>query len=235
MSIQSLNNEQRIIFLVEFVETLIFNSVKDETIKKKIEAEKIKRKFLDKTQPYEDFGKSVIFKEDYDKSIFTFSEPKNQEFPKPNSKTMFIPRPKPVKIEIKPVIGARKIIPQPAKVEDKTVSPPLNLEQNQEFKGPLGKIDPLVKDISVQLIECPGPGKNVLVKVRNKINVTKISLSAPEIDHIINYFSQEAKIPVINGILKAAVRDMTISAISSQYAGSRFIINKKSPYSLISA
>ena len=89
--------------------------------------------------------------------------------------------------------------------------------------------------MGVQLIECPGPGKNVLVKVRNKINLTKIAMNAQEIDKIIEYFSQEAKIPIINGILKAAVGDMVISAVSSQYAGSRFIITKKSPYSLISA
>ncbi|MBS3093211.1 hypothetical protein J4456_01370 [Candidatus Pacearchaeota archaeon] len=232
MSIQSLNNEQRIIFLMEFVETLIFNSAQDQIIKDKIEAEKIKRKFLDKDKPYEEFGKSVIFKEDYDKSIFTFAEPKTHDLPKP--KLRFIPRPKPIKVEIQPVINANKIA-QPTSQIRKIVTPPLNLESNQETKGPLGKIDSLIKDMGVQLIECPGPGKNVLVKVRNKINLTKIAMNAQEIDKIIEYFSQEAKIPIINGILKAAVGDMVISAVSSQYAGSRFIITKKSPYSLISA
>ena len=46
MSLQLLSNEQRIIFLIEFTESLRFNAAQDQIIKEKIEAEKIKRKFL---------------------------------------------------------------------------------------------------------------------------------------------------------------------------------------------
>ena len=39
-------------------------------------------------------------------------------------------------------------------------------------------------------------------------------------------------IPPMNGVLNAAIDNMVISAIISE-AGSRFIIEKKSPYALI--
>lgn len=105
--------------------------------------------------------------------------------------------------------------------------------QTDKQQTPLAKIEFLVKDQGVQLIECPGAGKFILVKVRNKINTTKITLTESEIKTIIDYFAQQADIPVVGGILKAAVDDMLISAVSSNYVGSRFIITKKSPYSLI--
>ena len=97
----------------------------------------------------------------------------------------------------------------------------------------LKKIDNLIKDVAVQMIECPGTGKNILVKVRNKISITRIILNESEINSIINYFSKNAKIPVSEGVLNAAVGSLLISAVVSEYAGSRFIITKKSPYELI--
>mgnify|MGYP001610347913 FL=1 len=83
------------------------------------------------------------------------------------------------------------------------------------------------------MIECPGPGKNILVKVRNMVNVTKIILSEDEIKDIINFFSTATRIPISKGILKARLDNLLISAIVSDLTGSRFIMNKKSPYELI--
>ena len=94
------------------------------------------------------------------------------------------------------------------------------------------EINKMVSDKSVQTIECPGNGKNILVKVRNKINLTKIILNEEEIKNVINYFSDSARIPVLGGILKASLGSITISAVISD-SGSRFIINKNNPYNLI--
>ena len=109
------------------------------------------------------------------------------------------------------------------------------IQQNiQVIKNePLKKIEALINDNSVQLIECPGPGKNILVKVRNMVNVTKIILSEDEIKNIINFFSTATRIPISKGILKATLDSLLISAIISDLTGSRFIMNKKSPYELI--
>ena len=97
----------------------------------------------------------------------------------------------------------------------------------------LGKIEALLKNREIQSIECPGPNKNLLVKKYNKINTTRIALDQVEITDILHSFAKEAKIPVVGGILKAAVGDLVISAVISEFVGSRFIINKLTPYSLI--
>ena len=90
-----------------------------------------------------------------------------------------------------------------------------------------------MKDLSINQIECSGPGKNVLVRRYNQPNVTKIILSQEEITDIINNFSREARIPIVGGILKAAVGSLVISAVISDFVGSRFIINKITPFSMI--
>jgi hypothetical protein len=97
----------------------------------------------------------------------------------------------------------------------------------------LGRIDFLLRDREIQSIECPGPGKNLLVKKYNKINTTKITLNQEEITDILYSFAMQAKIPVVGGILKAAVGDLVVSAVISEFVGSRFIINKLTPYNLI--
>lgn len=99
----------------------------------------------------------------------------------------------------------------------------------------LGKIDFLLRDREIQSIECPGPGKNLLVKKHNNINTTRITLDQEEITDILYSFALQAKIPVVGGILKAAVGDLVVSAVISEFVGSRFIINKLTPYNLIEA
>ena len=54
-----------------------------------------------------------------------------------------------------------------------------------------------------------------------------------EITDVLHAFAKQAKIPIVGGILKAAVGDLVISAVISEFVGSRFIINKITPYSII--
>lgn len=91
------------------------------------------------------------------------------------------------------------------------------------------KIEILLKDPSINLIECMGPGKNLLVKRYGQINVTKIKLDQEEINRLINNFSEHSRIPILNGILKAAVGDLIISGLLSNLNNSRFIIEKIMP------
>jgi hypothetical protein len=97
----------------------------------------------------------------------------------------------------------------------------------------LGRIEKILRDKSVQSIECSGPGKRILIKKLNRINSSSIVLSQQEITNLIQSFAKQAKIPITGGILKAAVGDMIISAVISEYVGSRFIINKLTPYSIL--
>ncbi len=97
----------------------------------------------------------------------------------------------------------------------------------------LNKLDPLIRDNKVTVIECPGPGKPILVKSLGRIFPSQVILNEQEIKNTVAIFSKFAKIPVIEGIFKAAVGNLVITSVLSDYVGSRFIINKYTPYSLI--
>lgn len=207
----------RIIFLKKFTEEIILNLSKEHESGLKIETEKIKRKFLSPFKEHpEEFRKMVNHK--------ILHPYKYQRFDTKERKSI-IPRTPIEKI-------SHDNVPLPLDID------PIKLQVLESIKPEykpkpegfiLGKIEPILKDNMIQAIECPGPGKNILVKKFNKINVTKLILSQEEINAIVTEFSNMAKIPLLGGILKAAVGNMLISAVTSDFVGSRFIINKINP------
>ena len=208
MSLEQLSDLQRILFLQEFTAEIVTHSAEDERLKHLIKVERIKRKIMKEPEKdLEQIGKSVIFNQ-YQKStpIKEFVHFFNvKSAPQKNLRT------------IKPIIRKNQNI---------TSNKIRNIEEI------INEINKIINDKSVQMIECPGSGRNILVKVRNKVNLTKIILNESEIKNVINYFSDLARIPIIGGVLKASVDSSMISAIISD-GNSRFIINKKSPYNLI--
>ncbi|MFH1325534.1 MAG: hypothetical protein ABIH49_02060 [archaeon] len=96
----------------------------------------------------------------------------------------------------------------------------------------LGKLNSLIKDPLVKLIECNGPNKNVLVIGNFGIKNTGIFLDKNEINDIIKKFSVETKIPVHEGVFNVIFGKLIFSAIVSEVIGSKFIIKKMtySPY-----
>jgi hypothetical protein len=251
MGLKELKPINRIFFLQFFTAELIKNMAKEKELKKRIEAEKIKIKYI---QPPEDIklnniGNSVIFHQDPEKleKSITSEEPIKEEIT-PHIHRVKLPKritnpstsltKTPSYLNLNKPSSNKELMQKSRKIQShgsQTISkpPPINQPLPTTPDYALKKIEPLIKDNAVQMIECPGPGKHILVKARNKINSTKIILNESEIKNIINYFSVSAKIPIIGGILKAAVNNLVISAIVSEYVGSRFIINKKSPYALI--
>jgi len=97
----------------------------------------------------------------------------------------------------------------------------------------LGKLDALLKDPAVMSIECPGPGKLVLVKTLGRVSPTQISLNENEIKDILETSSQLSRIPLLEGVFKAALGNLVITAVISDFVGSRFIINKNTPFSML--
>jgi len=90
----------------------------------------------------------------------------------------------------------------------------------------LGKLNDLLKDPLVNLIECDGADANIIVKGNMGIKKTNIVLSKKEIDEVINKFSATAKIPLSEGVFKIAVGKLILSAIVSEVISSKFIIQK---------
>ncbi len=93
----------------------------------------------------------------------------------------------------------------------------------------MSKIENLLYDPTIQTLECPGPAKQVLVYKSGVIQATNISLTNEEINKIMNEISEKARIPLIPGIFKAAIGDFIVTAVISEFVGTRFIIQKKAP------
>jgi len=99
-------------------------------------------------------------------------------------------------------------------------------------KVDLGKLNPFITDPTVILIECSGPDTYVSVKrIRGETRITNTKLTEKEIKEIIKTFSKTAKIPVEEGIFKAAVGKLIVSAVVSDIIGSNFLITKINPFS----
>lgn len=90
----------------------------------------------------------------------------------------------------------------------------------------IGKLNPLIRDPLVKTIESNGPDQKLVVSGIMGRKNTNIILSKEEIDEIIEGFSRETKIPADEGIFKAAIGGLIISAIVSDIVGSKFIIKK---------
>jgi len=225
MSLKQLSHPQRIQFLIEFVGNIVSNSTKDIRLKKLIKVERLKRKLLPEPEPsLEHIGKSIIF------------EKPVQQMQKSTPVKRFQPN-----FHLKSPPGKMNSTPH-VKSVIKTLRPSIEKGMEHNFLTDhetrsadklIVEINKLINDKNVQMIECPGPNRNLLVKVRNNVNTTKLNLNEAEIKNIVMYFSDYARIPIVGGILKTSVDELIISAVVSEYAGSRFIINKRNPYDLI--
>jgi len=90
----------------------------------------------------------------------------------------------------------------------------------------LEKLNPLIKDPLVKVIECNGPEENIIVNGSMGTKPTAIVLNKDEIDDIIKKFSSATKIPVHEGVYRAVTGRLILSAIISEIVGSKFIIKK---------
>ena len=92
----------------------------------------------------------------------------------------------------------------------------------------LGKLNPLIRDSLVRIIECNGDNEKIIVMGRMGRKNTKIRLTKEEIDNIINKFSEATKIPVQEGVFKVVFGRLIFSAMVSEIVSSKFLIRKMS-------
>lgn len=211
---QKIKNIDRIIFLKRFTEELIINFSEHHQLERKIKIEKLRQKFLKPSY----YAHEEAFKKIINHKIL--HPPKYQ---KPNLQGQGVQESSSPKQNFTAPLGYKPSIQNPVSIQPEP-------KKNPE-KFYLGKLEPLIQDPFIESIECPGPEKNILIKKNNKINLTKIILSREEISEITNNFSKEARIPLVEGILRAAVGNLVISAVTSEFIGSRFIIKKINPLS----
>lgn len=96
----------------------------------------------------------------------------------------------------------------------------------------LGKLNPLIKDRAVKIIEV-NPDEKVTVMGLMGTKPTDITMNKEDIDRVINAFSEISKIPKEDGIYRVAVGSLILSAIISEVVGSKFIIKKIAEQTII--
>ena len=183
MSLKQVKPQDRIIFLKLFMKEVMINLEKQKP-SKQIEIEKLKQKFLQPIDSSEKVFRKAINTSFFQKPIYSKrikSKPQLIE-----SKPQIIKKKRQLLHRIQ--IPRRRLqIKRPPLEKPQTKVPPktpliqlkaltsIKPEPQERPEGfALGKLELLLKDISIQSIECPGSGRNVLIKKHNKINVTKI-------------------------------------------------------------
>lgn len=197
------NNKTRKKFLKKFTKELILSR------KKQIEQEEKKRR------------EAARLKKAIEVEKLKMKYPKPE--PKPTKKPAKKPAEMPAQIPAKPTQPKPIIMPLPMRAIQTHPAIPINIplpEMN------IGKITALIKDPAVTSIECQGPNKAIIIKRNGQLMMTDIKLTKDEIESIIKEFSEKARIPLIEGLLRARVGNLQISAVISKVSASRFIITK---------
>ena len=90
----------------------------------------------------------------------------------------------------------------------------------------MGKLNPLIRDPLVKIIECHGPDEKIIVTGRMGRKPTSITLRKEQIQEIIERFAEVTKVPVDEGVFKSVFGNLILSAMISEIVGSKFILSK---------
>jgi hypothetical protein len=229
------STNQKSLFLQLFIKELILNSVRlnsiPETITREISREReIPPDPVRKTKLSELTAPEFSLEEKPSEEAYETSVKIERPLPIPRNRKIRGPK-KPISKHV-PIMRTKRKFTAPLQTQKNiphlpTPKPSSGHEVN------LGKLNPLIDDKEVTIIECPGPDRFVLVKKAGKVNLTKIKLSKSDINKIITNFSEKARIPLIEGVFKAIVGNFSISAVIADSIGNKFLIYKKTPYSII--
>ena len=92
----------------------------------------------------------------------------------------------------------------------------------------LKRIQPLLTDKTITSIECSGPGMPIMIARGSYTQSTPLHFTVDEINKIIKEISERTKILLnASGVFKAAIGDIIITAVLSEFVGARFVIQKK--------
>ncbi|MCA9485798.1 MAG: hypothetical protein KC506_03060 [Nanoarchaeota archaeon] len=147
---------------------------------------------------------------------------------------------KPLKPEVRRV-NVGQIVQQPKSQIPKTKSPaPLPPVQQSKPLKPgekpdsinLGKLAQVLLDPSVISVECGGPGRTLIVNRSGQIQNSNIMLNKDEIDQVMQNFSDKTRIPLVSGVFRAAFKDLLLTAVISDFVGTRFLIEKRYDYAM---
>ena len=96
----------------------------------------------------------------------------------------------------------------------------------RDIKIDLERLNPLIKDPAIKIIECNGPDEHIFVRGSMGVKPTDTILNKEEINRIIKKFSEISRIPIHEGVYRVIAGRLILSAIISEVIGSKFMIKK---------
>lgn len=94
--------------------------------------------------------------------------------------------------------------------------------------GVLVRLDSFLLDPNVLSISCPGPNQNIIVNKRGGIVQTlQIFFTAAEIGDFMKDISDRTKIPLLPGLFKVVYQNLIVTAVISEFIGTKFLIEKR--------
>lgn len=195
-------------FLDDFTKRIINSITNRKSISISLAPREIRKQTIDNLTS--DFDKESILSK---KAIQVIQYPQKQKFipPRPMGAMSIVPNPI-VRKPINPIIAQIPIQNQQAKYE---------------IMDSMKKLSPFILDQFVQSIECKGPGKPLLVLKGTSLQVTNIILTKEEIDVIMQDISKQTRIPLMQGLFRALFGNLIITAVISEFVGTRFVIEKR--------
>ena len=90
------------------------------------------------------------------------------------------------------------------------------------------KVGKILSDPAVIGLECPGPDKNLIVNRSGRPQPMALTFTKEEIDDLLKEYSRQSRIPlIIPGVFKAVLGPNLITAVTSEFIGTKFMIQKR--------
>ncbi len=218
----------RKVFILEFTRELLRNTEKYKKLTIKKEVKKVLKEApetkTEKKSPEKELKKRVHEKIKEEKR--RVSKLKKDEPHKgiKNLRKEFKKEPRPVKTSVR----EPRSFPAPLRIAEPLLPETVRYIRPAPIRKEidLGKLNALINDPFVKIIECFGPDQKIFVSGRMGRKRTPIILTKEEIDGVIKNFSENSKIPVHEGVLNIAFGRLYLSTIISEVTSPRFVIRK---------
>ncbi len=221
------------VFLRAFVRALILNTaVYQEAVRKQQKARVLAQNRIPLLQIESSQATEPATAEGYT-SINTTYSPQTTQIQKnpqllpslkPNT-TQFIPLKQPLLPLTPPV--SRPLPLRPAAYQSSMPPRPTVPQNAQAITFTNQIIQQWLNDPRVQSVECPGPGKPLVIVKQNRPQVTSQSLDREAILAFLQEVAQKTKIPIGEGLYKAIIGPYIITAVLSEMIGNRYIIQRR--------
>ena len=91
----------------------------------------------------------------------------------------------------------------------------------------LERLKSILADPAVQSISCPGPNKSITITRMGIVQTLGISFAAGEIEAFLKDLSEKTHIPLLPGLFKVIFQNIIITAVVSEFIGTKFVIEKR--------